>query len=67
MCDALLMNVTDAARKLGLGRSITYELIRAGQLRSVKIGGARRVLVSDLADFVSRLESDPEGAVVELE
>ncbi len=67
MCETLLIDVGEAARRLRLGRSITYELLRTGQLRSVKIGGARRILVSDLADFVSRLESDTEGTGVEFE
>jgi hypothetical protein len=30
-------------------------LLRCGELRSVKVGGSRRILVSDLEAFVQRL------------
>lgn len=56
MCERLLITVREAAGRLGLGRSLTYEFIRRGELKSLKIGGARRVLVSDLLDFVQRLK-----------
>ncbi len=55
MCEPLLLKVDDAADRLALGRSITYGLIQRGELPSVKIGGARRVLLSDLEAFVARL------------
>lgn len=40
-----LFSIPEAARKLGIGRSSTYELIRAGKLRVVHIG--RRALIPD--------------------
>ncbi len=40
----LLHSIPDAAEQLGIGRSTTYELIVAGQLKTVKIG--RRTLIS---------------------
>jgi excisionase family DNA binding protein len=55
MTDELLITVNEAARRVGFGRSFLYGFIRRGELLSVKIGGARRILVSDLEDFVSRL------------
>jgi hypothetical protein len=33
-------------------------LIRRGELRSLKIGGARRVAIADLEEFVGRLRSE---------
>ena len=64
MCDQILLKVRDAARLLGLGRSMTYEFIRNGELKSIKVGGARRVLVSDLHEFVEDLKkrSDEDGS-----
>lgn len=53
---ALLVRPEEAARALGIGRSKVYELIAAGTLRSVKIGGARRVPATALAEFVAALE-----------
>jgi excisionase family DNA binding protein len=54
----LLVRPEDAARVLGIGRTKVYELIRSGALRSVRVGGLRRVPVAALDEFVARLESD---------
>ena len=54
----LLLTAEEAARALRVGRSKVYELMRSGQLRSVKIGGSRRVSAAALAEFVARLEAD---------
>jgi excisionase family DNA binding protein len=59
MCDhRLLLTVLEAAERLGLKRSKTYELLQSGALPSVRIGGARRVLASDLYEFVQQLKSN---------
>ena len=55
--EKLLFSPTEAAAQLSLGRSKIYELMRLGELRSVKIGGSRRIPRAALAEFVSRLES----------
>ena len=54
----LLVCPEDAARVLGTGRTKVYELIRSGALRSVRVGGLRRVSVAALAEFVARLEAE---------
>ena len=54
----LLVRPEDAARVLGIGRTKVYELIRSGELRSVRVGGLRRVPVAALDEFVARLETD---------
>lgn len=56
--DALLLTPVEAARGLGIGRTKVYELMAAGALRSVKIGRARRVPASALAEFVARLAAE---------
>jgi excisionase family DNA binding protein len=56
MCEPMLLSVKQAAKRLGFGRSVTYQWIRQGTLPSLKIGGARRVLASDLHEFVQRLK-----------
>ena len=61
MCDVLLLTVTEAARRLGIGRSLTYRFVQTGELRSVKVAGARRVSVSDLDDFVRRLREQSDS------
>ena len=51
----LLLTVTEAASLLSLGRSKTYELVRAGVIPSVRITGSRRIKVSDLRAYVAAL------------
>jgi excisionase family DNA binding protein len=54
----LLVRPEDAAQVLGIGRTKVYELIRSGDLRSVRVGGLRRIPVTALDEFVARLEGD---------
>ncbi len=58
----LLVRPEDAAIALGIGRTKVYELIRSGTLRSVKIGGLRRIPATALADFVAQLEEQERVA-----
>lgn len=54
---ALLLRPEQVARVLNIGRSKVFDLIRSGQLRSVKAGGSRRISASALREYVARLES----------
>ena len=54
---AVLYEVEEAAAALRLSRSVLYELIRSGQLRTVKQGRRRLVPVSALSDYVASLDS----------
>jgi excisionase family DNA binding protein len=54
---ALLVTVEEAAQLLRLGRTRTYQLVMAGQIRSVKLGRRRLVVRSGLEDFVGQLEN----------
>jgi excisionase family DNA binding protein len=51
----LLLTVSEAASLLSLGRSKTYELVRAGVIPSVRITGSRRIKASDLLIYVAGL------------
>jgi excisionase family DNA binding protein len=53
---ALLYRVDEAAVALRLSRSVLYELIRTGQLRTVKAGRRRPVPVAALAEYVDSLD-----------
>lgn len=44
----------------GIGRSIVYELIADGKLRSVKLGGLRLIIVDSYLDYLRRLEAETE-------
>jgi excisionase family DNA binding protein len=54
----LLFRPEEAAERLSVSRTMVFELIRSGRLRSVKIGGARRISSQALADFVAELERE---------
>jgi excisionase family DNA binding protein len=57
--EKLLLSPAEAAVHLSIGRSKVYELIRLGQLRSVKIGTSRRIPQAALADFIAALIEEP--------
>lgn len=53
--EKLLYRVHEAGDVLGLSRSKVYMLIRAGELPSVRIDGARRIKAVDLHTYVAGL------------
>ena len=62
--DRLLLTVSDAARRLGISRSLFYELLAAGEIESIRVGRLRRIPVQALADYVEghRRKSPHPGA-----
>jgi excisionase family DNA binding protein len=46
--DLQLFSVVEVSQFLGIGRSKVYELLYKGELKSVKIGGSRRIRYTDL-------------------
>ena len=49
-----LSRVEDVARRWGVSRTSVYGLIKSGDLRSLRIGGSRRIPASAEAEFVAR-------------
>ena len=45
--------VDEAAEELRIGRTLAFQLIREGQLRSLKIGNRRLVSSEDLDAFIA--------------
>lgn len=45
-----LLSIPDAAQRLGIGRSLLYQEIAAGNLRTVKVGRRRLVPAAALRD-----------------
>ncbi|MEV0146317.1 MULTISPECIES: helix-turn-helix domain-containing protein [unclassified Nonomuraea] len=60
--DAQLYRVTDAMRLLRMSRTVIYEQIRAGRLRSVKQGRARLITANGIRAYISLLEKEAEDA-----
>lgn len=46
-------SVRDFCKAYGLGRSTTYEMIKAGRLKSIRIGG-RRLIPAEAAEALIR-------------
>lgn len=53
-----LYKVSEAMAVLSLSRTVVYELIRAGRLRTVKEGRTRLVPARAIADYVALLERE---------
>ncbi|MBG0827630.1 helix-turn-helix domain-containing protein [Planomonospora sp. ID67723] len=54
----LLLRPEKAAELLGIGRTKVYALMRSGALRSVRVGGLRRIPRAALIEFVTHLEEE---------
>jgi excisionase family DNA binding protein len=52
--EPLLLTATQAAQRLGCGRTFLYELIARGELTKVSLGRATRIPESSVRDFVAR-------------
>lgn len=50
--ERLLLTVEEAADRLGIGRSLMYELIGCGQVASIRVGRLRRVPQEALTEYV---------------
>jgi excisionase family DNA binding protein len=54
MNDRLLLRPSEAGEAIGVSRSKAYELIAAGKIPSVKVGGCVRVPVDALRAWIDR-------------
>lgn len=50
----LLLTVAEAAYRLGIGRSLLYELLADGEVESIHVGRLRRIPAEALAAFIDR-------------
>jgi excisionase family DNA binding protein len=53
----LVLTIEEAAERLGIGRTLMYALVSAGEVESVRIGRLRRVPTDALDAYVLRLRS----------
>lgn len=58
--DRKLYRVSEAMAALSLSRSVVYELLRSGRLRSVREGRTRLVPAAAIAEYVALLEREAE-------
>jgi excisionase family DNA binding protein len=57
-----LYRIGDAMAVLSLSRSVIYEQLRSGRLRSVTQGRSRLIPASAIAEYVALLESEAMAA-----
>ncbi|AEN11343.1 MULTISPECIES: helix-turn-helix domain-containing protein [unclassified Streptomyces] len=48
------LTVSEAARRIGIGRTKLYEYVSSGEIASVKIGSLRRIPAEAVNEFLSR-------------
>lgn len=53
-----LYDIPDLCRILRMSRSVVYELIRSGRIRTVKEGRSRRASESAVRDYIALLEQE---------
>lgn len=58
MAEVLLRTIPDACVQLGVQRTTIYELLKAGEIRRVKIGARSLIPDSELQAYVKRLLAD---------
>ncbi|WP_433299032.1 helix-turn-helix domain-containing protein [Actinoplanes sp. CA-030573] len=51
----LVLTIEQAARRLGIGRTLTYALVTSGEIESVTIGRLRRIPAECLTEYINRL------------
>ncbi len=58
----MLLTVEETAAELRIARRRVFEMIRDGQLPSVKIGKSRRIRRDDLVAYVAKLAQEAAAA-----
>lgn len=58
--EKLLLTTSEAAERLGIGRTTLYELIRAGKLRTIKIGRRRLIPATAIPKMIATLIEESE-------
>ncbi|KAB1940605.1 helix-turn-helix domain-containing protein [Micromonospora sp. ALFpr18c] len=53
-----VLRVEQAAQALGIGRSLVYDLIRSGRLRSFKVGSRRLIPATAIDDVITTLTEE---------
>ena len=52
-----IYTVKEAGQYLRIGRSTVYSLLRSGDLKSLRFGGARRISANQLQSFLEKTET----------
>jgi excisionase family DNA binding protein len=58
----IALTVEEAAERLGIGRTLMYQLLATGEVRSLRVGRLRRIPVDALTEYVERVAPTPPDA-----
>ncbi|MFC8239397.1 excisionase family DNA-binding protein [Streptomyces chartreusis] len=58
----VLLTVEETARRLRIGRTTCFRLVRAGEIESVTVGRLRRVPADAVSAYVAKLRHRPAEA-----
>jgi excisionase family DNA binding protein len=56
--DLQLYRVTDAMRLLRISRTVIFEQLRTGRLRSIRQGRSRLITATAMRDYINLLENE---------
>ncbi|TWG23577.1 excisionase family DNA-binding protein [Actinoplanes teichomyceticus] len=62
MSRSLLLTVEEGAKQASISRAKMFALIKAGEVRSIKIGRSRRIPAIALEEYVNRLLQEQSRA-----
>jgi excisionase family DNA binding protein len=54
----LLLTINQVAALLNLGRTKTYEIVRSGKIKSMKVGSRRLIRPEDVQKYVAEVSED---------
>jgi excisionase family DNA binding protein len=57
-----LLTVEQAARRLSVGRTTMFALLKSGEILSVRIGRLRRIPIEELIAYAARLANQQRAA-----
>ena len=60
--EPLMVKPLDAARLIGVGKNVLYQLLASGSIRSIKLGHSRLVPVSELRRWIAEQLEAQGGA-----
>jgi excisionase family DNA binding protein len=60
--DVQLYQVSDAMQALNMSRTVVFELLRSGRMRSVKQGRTRLIPASAIREYIALLEKEAQAA-----
>lgn len=60
--EKIAYRVDEACKACGLSRSFIYEKLKDSSLKSIKVGGRRLIMKSDLMNFIETSAANSSGA-----